>query len=337
VTEAKAQQEDLIESDPGRGDIRDRNGELLAYSVESYRVIADPKMVDDPRVEAQEICVALMDCTADERAQLEKRLSAKTKRYAHVRNSRAVSPQGAMRLQELMRQRARDKKAPVLTLFPESRRYYPKATLAAHVLGAVGANGRGVAGLEHKYDSDIAGEPGLVRVVVDAGQQHISSIIERPATTGASMELTIDIRLQHIAERELAAAVKEYQAIGGSIIIMEPFTGEILAQASYPIFNPNNSGAHTDAERVNPTVQGIYEPGSTFKIVTVSAALNEGLMTSAELIDTNPGFVKLTGRKPITEAKGKNYGVLSLEDVLIKSSNVGAIRIADRVGSSRLW
>ncbi len=118
---------------------------------------------------------------------------------------------------------------------------------------------------------------------------------------------------------------------------MEPRTGEILAQASYPQFNPNNSGAHTDAERVNPTVQSTYEPGSTFKIVTVSAALNEGLMTPEELIDTNPGFVKLAGRKPITEAHGKNYGVLSLEDVLIKSSNVGAIRIGDRVGSARLW
>jgi cell division protein FtsI/penicillin-binding protein 2 len=333
--EARRQQQDVIVSDPGRGDIRDRNGELLAYSVESFRVIADPAVVKNPRQEVEEICAALMDCTVEERAQLEKRLSAKS-RYAPVRSSRAVSPQAAMRLHELIRQRIKAKKPAVLTLFPESRRYYPKLTLAAHVVGAVGFNGRGVSGLERKYDDLIAGESGLIRVMVDAGQQQISSVVERPATTGASMELTIDLRLQHIAEKELAAAVREYQADGGSIIIMDPHTGEILAQASYPLFNPNDSGAYTDEQRVNPTVQSTYEPGSTFKLVTLAAALNDGLMTPQDLIDTNPGFVKLAGRKPITEAHGKNYGVLSLEDVLIKSSNVGAIRIGDRVGSARL-
>lgn len=335
VKEARDQQEDIVESDPGRGDIRDRNGELLAYSVESYRVIADPKVVTNPREEAQEICAALMDCTTEERAQLEKRLSAKS-RYAHVRNARAVSAQGAMRLQELIRERMKAGKPAVLTLFPESRRYYPKLTLAAHVVGAVGANGKGVSGLESKYNDTIAGQPGRVRVMVDAGLQQISSVVERPATTGASMELTLDLRLQHIAEKELAAAIREYNARGGSIIIMAPQTGEILAQAVYPPFNPNDSGAYTDADRVNPTVQSPFEPGSTMKLITLSAALNEGVMTPQELVDTNPGFVKLAGRKPITEAHGKNYGVLSLEDVLIKSSNVGAIRIGDRVGSARL-
>lgn len=333
--EARAQQEDLIESYPIRGDIRDRNGELLAYSVESYRVIADPKVVTDPRLEVQEICAALIDCTSDERVQLEKKLSAKS-RYALVRNSRALSPQAAMRLQELIRQRVKDKKPPVLTLFPESRRYYPKLTLAAHVVGAVGANGRGVSGLEHGLDKTIAGQSGRIRVQVDAGQQQISSVVEKEATAGASIELTLDLRLQYIAEKELAAAMHEYNAVGGSILIMEPRTGEILAQASYPTFNPNNSGAYSDADRVNPTVQSPNEPGSTMKLVTLSAALNEGVMTPQELIDTNPGFVKLAGRKPITEAHGKNYGVLSLEEVLIKSSNVGAIRIGDRVGSARL-
>src|SRR5262245_53351080 len=262
--EARAQQEDLIESYPVRGDIRDRNGELLAYSVESYRVIADPKVVTDPRLEVQEICAALMDCTNDERAQLEKRLSAKS-RYALVRNSRALSPQAAMRLQELIRQRIKEKKAAVLTLFPESRRYYPKLTLAAHVLGAVGFDGRGISGIEYRYDTTIAGRSGLVRVQVDAGQQQISSLIEREATAGSSIELTLDLRLQYIAEKELAAAIQEYNAAGGSIVIMDPQTGEILAQASYPTFNPNNSGAYADSQRVNPTVQSPFEPGSTMK------------------------------------------------------------------------
>ena len=335
VKEAKDQQENVIKSDAGRGDIRDRNGELLAYSVESYRVIADPKVVTDPRQEAQEICAALRDCTVEERAQMEKRLSAKS-RYALIRNSGALSPQAAMRLQELVRERVRQKKAGVLTLFPESRRYYPKLTLAAHVLGAVGADGKGISGLEYKYDDKIAGKNGLIRVMVDAGRQGIGSVIEQPATAGASIELTLDVRLQHIAEKELAATMKEYRASGGSIIIMQPNTGEILAQASYPAFNPNASGMFSDAERRNRTVQDTYEPGSTFKIITAAAALNEGVLDPQDLIDTNPGYVKIQGRKPITEAKGHKYGVLTVEEVVAKSSNVGAIRIAERLGGERL-
>jgi cell division protein FtsI (penicillin-binding protein 3) len=332
---AKKQQEDVIKLDPGRGDIRDRNGELLAYSVESYRVIADPSLVKDPRQEVQEICAALMDCTFDERAQMEKRLSAKSQ-YALIRNSRALSPKAAMRLQELIRERVKQKKAGVLTLFPESRRYYPNRMLAAHVVGAVGADGKGVSGLENKYETTIAGQSGLVRVMVDAGQQEISSVIERAATAGASIELTLDLRLQHIAEKELAATMKEYRALGGAVIIMDPHTGEILAQASYPTFNPNDSGSFSDADRRNRTVQDTYEPGSTFKIITAAAALNEGVLTARDLIDTNPGYVKIQGRKPIREAQGHKYGVLTVEDVVAKSSNVGAIRIGERLGGDRL-
>ena len=334
VKEAKDQQDRLIKSDPGRGDIRDRNGELLAYSIESYRVIADPSVVKDPRQEVQEICAALMDCTLDERSQLEKRLSAKSQ-YALIRNSRALSPQAAMRLQELLRGRVEQHKPSVLTLFPESRRYYPKLTLAAHVVGAVGADGKGVSGLESKLETTIAGRSGLVRVVMDAGRQEISSVIERQATVGASIETTLDLRLQYIAEKELAATMKEYRALGGSVIIMDPYTGEILAQASYPTFNPNDSGSYSDAARRNRTVQDTYEPGSTFKIITAAAALNEGVLTAHDLIDTNPGYVKIQGRKPIREAQGHKYGVLTVEEVVAKSSNVGAIRIGERLGGDR--
>lgn len=337
VKEAKDQHDRLITSDPGRGDIRDRNGELLAYSIESYRVIADPKVVTDPRQEVQEICAALLDCTAEERVQMEKRLSAKS-RYALIRNSRELSPQAAMRLQELIRARVsgKPKKPAVLTLFPESRRYYPKLTLAAHVVGAVGFDGKGVSGLESKLETTIAGRSGLVRVVMDAGRQEISSVVERQATVGASIETTLDLRLQYIAEKELAATMKEYRALGGSVIIMDPYTGDILAQASYPTFNPNDQGSYPDAARRNRTVQDTYEPGSTFKIITAAAALNEGVLTAHDLIDTNPGYVKIQGRKPIREAQGHKYGVLTVEEVVAKSSNVGAIRIGERLGGDRL-
>jgi len=337
VAKAKGQQEDLIVSDPGRGEIRDRSGRLIAITVESYRVIADPSVITNPAEEAREICDALMDCTVEERAQLVQRLSSpKSKKYAPVRSSRAMSAQSGMRLERLIQQRIADKKPAVLSLIPESRRYYPNKEIAGAVVGAVGADGNGVSGLERRYDGTIKGAPGLVRVLFDAGRQEMNSIVERAPTAGAAMELTIDLRLQYIAEKELAAAVKQYQAAGGSVVIMQPFTGEILAQASYPPFNPNNSGAYADEQRVNPTVQSTYEPGSTFKMVTASAALNEGLLKPQDLIDTNPGYVKFEGRKPITESNGHKYGVLTFENVLIKSSNVGAIRIADRIGSERL-
>ena len=335
VASAKDQQEEIFEPDALRGDIRDRNGELLAITVGSYRVIASPKHVDDPRQVMREICQALMDCTREEREQLEAKLSS-GKAYAHIRSSRFVSPDAAIRLEALVQSRIAEKKPAVLTLIPESRRYYPKFKLASHVIGAVGFDGQGVSGVENRFNSHIAGTKGRVRVLMDAGLREISSIVERPATTGASIELTIDVRLQHLAERELKAAIDAHNALGGSVVILQPFTGEILAQANYPSFNPNDSGAYADADRRNRAIQEIYEPGSTFKIVTASAALNDGLMTPSDLVDTNPGVIRIQGRKPIDEVNGKNYGVLTFEDVFVKSSNVGAIRIGERIGGERL-
>jgi cell division protein FtsI (penicillin-binding protein 3) len=333
---ARQQQQSVFEPEPARGDILDRNGEMLAYSVESHRVIAYPSRSENPEKDAAEICAALGDCVANEQARLAANL-AKDTRYLVVRKPRAVSPAASLRLQALIDARRNAKLPGVVDIVSESRRYYPKMTLASHVLGFVNDTGQGTEGIEAKYDRVIAGEKGRVFVQVDGkGGREISTHVERAPTAGAALELTIDLRLQHIVERELANAVQSTGADGGSVLVMDPFTGEILAQASYPTFNPNVYWSEPGASRRNRVVTDTYEPGSTFKIVTASAALNDGIFRTTDLIDTSPGIIKIEGRKPIDEAHSRNYGVLSFEDVLIKSSNVGAIKIGQRLGADRL-
>ena len=337
VERARQQQQNVFEPEEARGDILDRNGEILAYSVESHRVIAYPSRAKEPEKDAAAICEALGDCTAQEQIKLAANLKGKGQ-YLVVRNPRFVSPAASLRLQALISRRKAERLSAIVSLNAESRRYYPKLDLASHILGFVGDNGHGAEGIEARYDKVIAGEKGRVFVQVDGrGGREISTRVERAPTAGANLELTIDLRLQHIAERELAAAVKAVGADGGSVVIMDPFTGEILAEASFPTFNPNSYWEEPGANRRNRVVSDTYEPGSTFKIVTASAALNEGFFKTSDLIDTNPGVIKVPGRsKPIDEAKGHNYGVLSFEDVLIKSSNIGAIRIGQRIGADRL-
>ena len=189
-------------------------------------------------------------------------------------------------------------------------------------------------GLESAYDPQIRGKDGQVLVQTDA-RHHAFNRFERPPTAGATVELTIDEYLQHVAERELHAGVTENKALGGSAIIMDPHSGEILALANEPTFDPNQYRDATDVSRRNRAVQDLYEPGSTFKVVTASAAIQEKLMPIDTLIDTNPGVIHI-GSRVVGEANHHNYGLLSFMDVIVKSSNVGAIRIGLRLGADRL-
>jgi cell division protein FtsI (penicillin-binding protein 3) len=218
----------------------------------------------------------------------------------------------------------------------ESRRFYPNRELAAHLLGYVGIDNSGLSGLEAAYDSRIRGKSGRLLVQSDA-KRHAFSRFERPPTLGSTIELTIDEYLQHVVERELHAGVLANRAAGGTAVIMNPYTGEILAMASEPTFNPNVYGEFSDTARRNRAVQDLYEPGSTFKVVTASAAIEDKVMPIDTMIDTNPGVLHITGRpKPVTEANHHNYQVLSFRDVIVRSSNIGAIKIGFRVGTERL-
>jgi cell division protein FtsI (penicillin-binding protein 3) len=319
------QQHQLFTLKAPRGDLVDRHGNLLAYSVAGSTVVADPEAIDDADSTAAAVCQALGDCTLAKRASLLKSL---TKDGSFAFLSRQVSPEQASRIDAL--------KLDGVRIMPEPRRYYPKVELAAHVLGFVGVDNIGLAGVERAFDKVIRGRDGLMQFEVDARRKRMDSKIQQVPEGGATVELTIDLYLQHIAERELRAGVEESKSRGGTAIVMDPYSGEIFALTSYPTFNPNAFQQSTDEEKRNRAIQDVYEPGSTFKIVTASAAFEEHVLKIDDLIDTNPGVITFPGRKPITEDKHHNYGVLSVEDVVVKSSNIGAIKIGLRVGADRM-
>jgi cell division protein FtsI (penicillin-binding protein 3) len=214
----------------------------------------------------------------------------------------------------------------------ESKRTYPNSDLASHLLGYVGIDNVGLSGIEATYDSLVRGRSGTVLVQTDAKGAAFSRV-ERPPTAGASLELTIDEYVQHVAERELRAGVLSSGASGGSVIVMDPSTGEILALANAPGFNPNDYRNAPEERRRNRAIQDQYEPGSTFKIVTASAAFEEEVVTPSTMIDARAGHIRF-GSRVIDD--DHNYGVLSFADVIVKSSNVGAIKVALKLGPEKI-
>lgn len=320
---ADRQQMRTVVPPANRGEIFDRKGRVLAYSVDADTIAAVPNEIDDPDDVAAEVCGALDGCGPDRRQAIAKSLGRRAQ-FAYI--ARQVSPEEARRVRALA--------LPGITLLRESRRYYPNSELAAHVVGYVGLDNVGLGGIESAYDSQIRGEDGKVLIQTDAKRHAIFSRVERAATAGAGIELTIDQYLQFVAERELRIGVEENHAVGGTAIIMDPHTGEILAMANWPTFNPNAfSKADEDALR-NRAIQSLYEPGSTFKIVTASAALEQKVMTPETMIETSPGSITFPGRKPIYDTH--HYGLISFTDVVVKSSNVGAIKVGLRVGAQVL-
>ena len=320
---AERQQLRTVVASGKRGEIRDRRGHVLAYSVDADSIYAVPTEIADAARAAASLCGALADCSPADRQGLADRIR-RGRAFVYVR--RQVTPDQARRVADLQLEG--------VGFMKENRRFYPNKQLAAHLLGYVGLDNTGLAGVEATYDNLIKGHAGTVLIQTDA-KRHAFSRVERPSTTGADLELTIDQYLQHIAERELQAGVQYAGAEGGSAIVMDPSTGEILALASSPAFNPNAYRNFNDEERRNRAIQDLYEPGSTFKIVTASAALEQKLLKPSDFVDTNPGVIRF-GSRVVDEDKHHNYGVLSFTDVIVRSSNVGAIKIGLRVGSERM-
>jgi cell division protein FtsI/penicillin-binding protein 2 len=324
VALALSQQRRRVAVSAPRGDILDRHGQVLATSAEGTAITADPSEVDDPAGTAAKLCAALRDCSPKEKTDLIAKLSGKGE-FAWLRRWRFVSNEQLSNVQAL--------ELKGVSFMAEPGRYYPNMSLAAHLLGFVGVDNVGLGGLELVYEDLVGGQPGQVLVQRDGYRHRMLTYVEQAPVPGATLELTIDRDLQYVAERELEAAVKFNDAKGGTVIIMDPRSGEILALANAPTFNPNNPGDATADQRRNRATQDVYEPGSTFKIVTASAAIQEGVLKPTDLIDCNPGYITFPGRKPITEAKGHNYGLIPFEDVIVKSSNVGAIKAGLRVGA----
>jgi len=318
---AERQQMRTVEAPARRGAILDRGGRVLAHSVEADSLYAVPTEIDDPDRAAAALCGALEDCGPRDRQGIANRIR-RGRAFAYVR--RQVSPDQAKRVAAL--------KLDGVGFMKEDRRFYPNKDLAAHVLGYVGIDNRGLNGIEAAYDSLIKGRAGTVLIQTDARRQAFSRI-ERPPTTGSTLELTVDQYLQHVAERELRIGVEENRAAGGAAVIMDPRSGEILALANWPTFNPNAyREAPTDWQR-NRAVQDLYEPGSTFKVVTASAAFEEQLVSPNDPIDVSAGQIRF-GARVIND--DHRYGVLSFADVIVKSSNVGAIKVGLRLGPERM-
>ena len=321
VARAERQQMSTVVAPAKRGEIFDRNGRLLAYSVDADTIYAVPTEITDAAKTAAALCAALEDCTRKSREELRDRLS-QSRSFVFVR--RRASPMQAKRVAALGLDGVAFRK--------ESKRYYPNRELAAHLLGYVGVDNVGLSGLEATYDKTVRGREGKLLVQTDA-RRHVFSRLERSPTAGASIELTIDEHLQYIAEREVRAGVEAARADGGTAVIMDPYTGEILAMASWPTFNPNDYSDAPENARRNRAVQDLYEPGSTFKLVTASAAIEEKVVTPDEIIDVSAGNIRFGNR--VIDDMHRN-GPLTFTDVIVKSSNVGAIKVGLKLGAERM-
>lgn len=319
---AERQRSRTIDLPGKRGELVDRNGRVLALSVDGHAVYAEPPLVERPEESARQVCAAIEECGADRLPDLVERL--RQRRRAFVYLWRRASPADASRVRALG--------LPGIGILKEQRRYYPNRELGAHVLGYVGVDHVGLAGIERAYDALIGGRPGKMVLQTDAKAQAFGRL-ERPPTAGSTLELSIDRTLQHIAERELEAGVAEFGASGGTVIVMEPATGDVLALANWPTFNPNAFQLADREHRKNRAIQDVYEPGSTFKVVTAAAALEEGLFRPEDPIDVSAGYIRF-GSRQIDDVH--RYGVLSFQDVIVKSSNVGAIKVGLRLGAARL-
>ena len=218
-------------------------------------------------------------------------------------------------------------------LFPEeSKRFYPKRDLAAQVLGYVGMDDEGLSGISAN-DDELRGKPGRMLISVDARRKWFGSVEKQP-DPGENVVLTIDEKIQYIAERELETAMRETHAESGTVVVENPKTGEILALANRPTFNPNLARDITPQKLKDHAVSDVYEPGSTFKVVTIAAALEEKLTHPSEVFDCQMGSIVINGMR-IRDSKP--HGLLSVAGILAESSDVGAIKIALRLGEERFY
>ncbi len=321
---AQRQQERRIEISGSRGSIFDREGRELAVSVETSSIFAIPDEAESPGDAAQRLAPVLGLAPQD----LLDRLRT-DKGFVWLR--RQVDPEVAAK--------ARALKIPGIHFVPEPRRFYPKGRLASAVLGFVGTDDAGLAGLEHLYDRTIRGKPGEIVALTDARRSRYGeaeTANRRPAREGASLVLSLDSGVQFAAERELSAAMAEHRAKSGSVVVLDPSNGEILAMASAPDFDPNQFGRFPPESWRNRAIADCYEPGSTFKIVTGASALEQGLVSLDEIIDTGDGTIRVANTT-IQEADRHRYGALTLAGVFEHSSNIGIIRVGLRLGPRRLF
>ncbi|HEY0141709.1 MAG TPA: penicillin-binding transpeptidase domain-containing protein [Thermoanaerobaculia bacterium] len=327
VARAQRQQERTLELNPVRGSIVDVRGRILAESVAAESIYADPTAI--PRAQIKSMAKSLAGIKALQLTQkaLEQKLRGGGG-FAWI----------ARQLPLAVTAEVRKLKLPGIYFLEEHRRSYPRGSLAANVVGYAGLDGEGLGGIEHALDDHVRGTPGKVTLLRDArrGMYLVGGDGKNAARNGHHVVLTIDSVIQFIAERALQKSMERYRATGGSVLVMNPSDGAILAMVSAPTFDPNRFGEFPPNAWRNRNVQDLYEPGSTFKIVTAAAGLEERLVTPSQMIDCGNGSITIGG-VTIGEHDGHRYPMLSFEDVIVQSSNVGSVRVGLSLGQQRFY
>ena len=317
---AERQHQRIIPLTPQRGTIFDRNGEEMALSLEVDSIFVDPTKVDDPAHAARALSTALSLPYRTIKARLDAKKSFQwLKRQVSQRESQTVH----------------NLKLDGVSFIKEHRRYYPNSEIGAQVIGFTGLDPEGLEGVELAFDSVILGQGGYLVTERDAlgrGFGAGAPVIE--GGRGASLYLTLDKNLQYIAEKELAAGVKKARAKAGTVVILEPQTGKVLAMASQPDFNPNAFNRYRPSQWRNRAICDTYEPGSTFKPFILAAALNEKLVRPDQRIFAENGSYRVGGR---TIHDHHPYGSLTVREILKFSSNIGMAKIGKLLERERVW
>lgn len=318
------QSQDLITVLPTRGTIFDRNGKILARSLPAASVFFSPVKEEplDKQIENVYLLKGILELNDSEIKRIVNSIE-KRKRFTWIKRKIPVE----------VAERIRSLKLPGIYLLEENRRFYPQCSLAAHVLGGVNVDDYGLAGVEYVYNSALRGEEGQQLIMKDARKKEYFIETIKETKPGKDIYLTIDSTIQYIAEKELQQAVEKFKAEWGTVIISIPRTGEILAMASYPSYDPNFFPPQEKA-MVNRAIQHTYEPGSTVKIVTAAAARELANISLQTYYDCSQGFIAFGGT---TVRDHVRMGVLSFPEVFIHSSNVGSIKIAEMTGEENLY
>jgi cell division protein FtsI (penicillin-binding protein 3) len=319
---ARRQQQAAVELNGARGLIVDRQGRELAHSLEVESFFYEPGDKTDERAAAQ----ALAPLVGTDAAALEAKLSeAKSSKRRFVWLARELEPEQAEKIKALNLKGVGSVK--------ESKRYYPNGSLAAHVIGFVGLDDAGLAGIERFQNASLKGDAGRLTVSRDARHQAFESAEVDPKS-GQSIALTIDQNIQYQVERSIQSALETTHAKSAMAVALDPHTGEILALANAPTFDPNAAKDASADVRANKALQYTYEPGSTFKVVAYSGAIEEKLVKPTDMIDCQMGSINVYGR---TIHDSHPHGVLTITEALAQSSNVAAIKLGMKLGDARLY
>ena len=318
VQRAQRQQNRTIPVEPRRGNIYDRNGYALAMSIDVDSVFVVPSEVHDQATTAV-VLGKVLDMDPHE---IVARLQS-NRNFAFIK--RKIDADIAERVKELNLRGIYFRKEP--------KRFYPKRELAAQVLGYVGMDDEGLGGLEREFDDDLRGIPGQELISIDARRKWFSRV-EKPPDPGQNLVLTIDQTIQYIAEKELDQGMEDTKATAGTVVVENPRTGEILALANRPTFNPNAFNSVPVDALKNRAVSDIYEPGSVFKIVTYSAAIDQHVVTPDDKVDCQHGSIDVFGMKIHDH---ESLGVVTIAEALAHSSDVAAIKVGMKLGDQRLY